>query len=140
MPLDIMPGLSIDDDRLEITHLLASGPGGQNVQKTFSAVQLRFDAAGCAALPPALFQRLERIAGHRMTSAGVIVLTGQRFRSQMRNIEDVRERLAELIREAAEKPRFRVPTRPSRSARRRRVDDKTHRGGIKRNRQTRIDD
>lgn len=140
MPLDILPGLSIDDDRLEITPMLASGPGGQHVQKTFSAVQLRFDAAGCAALPPAMFRRLERIAGSRMTSAGEIVLTGQRFRSQMRNIEDVRERLAGMLRKAAEKPKFRVPTRPSRAARGRRMDEKTRRGAIKRGRQGGGDD
>lgn len=137
MPLEVLPSLHINDDLLEITHHLASGPGGQNVQKNATAVQLRFNAAGCAALPVPLLKRLERIAGSRMTSAGVIVLTGQRFRSQVRNIEDVRERLAEMIRQAAERPRFRVPTRPSRSARRRRTDDKTHRGNIKKGRSVR---
>ncbi|GBQ24186.1 peptidyl-tRNA hydrolase domain protein [Acetobacter estunensis NRIC 0472] len=140
MALDIQPGLSISEDLIEITHLLASGPGGQHVQKTFSAVQLRFHAASCAALSPAMFQRLERIAGSRMTQEGVLVLTGQRFRSQIRNIEDVKTRLVEMLRKAAEKPRFRVPTRPSRSARRKRADDKTHRGTIKRARKVRLDE
>ena len=91
----------------------AGGPGGQNVNKVASAVQLRFDAAGSPSLPQAVKARLPRFAGRRMTAEGVIVITAQRFRTQERNRADALERLVELIRQASHAPRPRRPTRPT---------------------------
>ncbi|NHN89348.1 alternative ribosome rescue aminoacyl-tRNA hydrolase ArfB [Acetobacter conturbans] len=140
MKLAILPGLSLDEDELEITYILASGPGGQNVNKVATAAQLRFNAAGSPALSERIRVRVLELAGTRATRDGEIVITGRRFRSQQRNREDVIERLAELLREAAHRPAFRVATRPGRAARQRRLDGKAHRSGVKKNRKVRADD
>ncbi|MFT8481394.1 MAG: alternative ribosome rescue aminoacyl-tRNA hydrolase ArfB [Gluconobacter cerinus] len=140
MSVEVMPGLSLREEDLRVTYILASGPGGQNVNKVATAAQLRFDVSGSAVLSERVRTRLLEIAGSRATRDGEIVLTGRRFRTQLRNREDVIERLAEMIREAAHRQAYRVPTRPGKGARQRRLDGKAHRAGIKRNRRIQLDD
>lgn len=132
--LEITPAISLSEDELVERFIRAPGPGGQNVNKVETAVQLRFDAAGSANLPRAVFLRLKPLAGRRMTQEGVVVITANRFRSQERNREDARERLAELIRQAAVPPKRRRPTRPGKAAKQRRLDAKKQRGGLKKTR------
>ena len=130
----------IPDDELHVTYILASGPGGQHVNKVATAAQLRFDARNSPSLPPRTKHRLAEVAGSRMTGDGVIVLTARRFRSQIRNREDAVARLHEMIGEASTVQAYRVPTRPSRSQRRKRLDNKQHRSRIKQGRSGRITD
>jgi ribosome-associated protein len=123
--------IAIDERELEERFILASGPGGQNVNKTSSAVQLRFDARASPSLPNDVSARLQRLAGSRLTSDGVIVITAARFSSQERNRADARRRLVELIQRAAVPPRLRRATRTPAAVKRKRVDAKTRRGEIK---------
>ncbi len=123
--------ISIDETELEETFIRASGPGGQNVNKLSSAVQLRFDVRHSPSLSDAVRMRLERLAGRRLTREGVLVITAQRHRTQERNRADARERLIELIREAATPPVPRRPTRPTRASRERRIETKKRRATIK---------
>ena len=109
----------------------ASGPGGQNVNKVSSAVQLRFDARGSPNLPDDVSTRLQRLAGSRLTGDGVIVITAARFRSQERNRADARERLVELIQRAAVRPVVRRRTKPTYASKLQRLDGKSRRGEIK---------
>lgn len=109
----------------------ASGPGGQNVNKVSTAVELRFEAARSPALSPQIKSRLKRLAGRRWTLDGAIVLRVEDTRSQARNREIAQERLAELIRKALVVPKRRIPTKPTRASQRRRVDSKTQRGQVK---------
>jgi ribosome-associated protein len=132
--LRITPSLAIDDSEIAFEFVTASGPGGQNVNKVASAAQLRFDAANCAALNPALLARLARLAGRRMTRDGVIVIQAQRFRSQEQNRRDALERLVALIAGAAVVPVTRRKTRPTRAAKERRLAAKRHQGERKRSR------
>lgn len=116
---------------IEESFVRAAGPGGQHVNKTSSAVQLRFDARHSPSLPDDVRARLERLAGRRLTLDGVIVLVAQGERSQLRNRAEALARLVELIRAAAHRPVPRKATKVSKSAKRRRVDDKTRRGTVK---------
>ena len=124
--------ISIDEREIEESFVRASGPGGQNVNKLATAVQLRFDVRGSPSLPAEVRARLERLAGTRMTRDGVLIIIAQRHRTQARNREDALERLVELVSRAAVAPRLRRPTRPTAAARRRRVEAKKHRAGVKR--------
>jgi len=132
--LSITPELAIDERDLVFEFVRASGPGGQNVNKVSSAVQLRFDAGRPGALPEPVRRRLARLAGSRMTREGVLVLDARRFRSQERNRQDALDRLTALLRAAAEPPKRRIKTRPGRAAKQRRLDSKRHRGRAKQNR------
>ena len=140
MTISILPSLSLPDSELEVSYILASGPGGQNVNKVATAAQLRFNAALSPSLPERIRIRVLELAGTKATRDGVIVITARRFRTQLRNREDAIERLVALIREAAHRPAFRVATRPGRAARQRRLDGKAHRATIKRGRSARFDD
>ena len=124
--------IALDDSELEETFVLASGPGGQNVNKVSSAVQLRFNAALSPSLPEPVRFRLMKLAGGKLTKDGVLVLTGRQFRDQVRNRADVRERLVELIRAAAVTPKKRRPTRPPRAAKENRLQRKKKHAELKR--------
>ena len=128
--------LALDEREIAETFIRASGPGGQNVNKVASAVQLRFDVGASPSLPEPLKPRLAKLAGRRLTQDGVIVITAQRFRSQERNRDDARQRLVALIRRAAEPPRPRRKTRPSSAQRERRLAAKVRRSAVKRQRRT----
>jgi ribosome-associated protein len=123
--------IAIDDGELEERFIRASGPGGQNVNKLSSAVQLRFDVRGSPNLPDDVRARLERLAGRRLTRAGVLVIDAQRHRTQERNRQDARERLVELIARAAVAPTPRRATKPSAGARERRLESKKRRAAVK---------
>ena len=129
--------ISIDDSELSETFVRSSGPGGQNVNKVSSAVQLRFDARHSPSLPNDVAIRLMKLAGSRLTKEGVIVIVAQQYRDQGRNRADARERLFDLIREAAVKPTVRRATKVPKAAKRKRLDEKKHRGSIKSLRQGR---
>jgi ribosome-associated protein len=130
--IQVTDHISIDEREIEESFVRASGPGGQNVNKLATAVQLRFDVRGSPSLPAEVRARLERLAGTRMTRDGVLIIIAQRHRTQARNREDALERLVELVRRAAVAPRLRRPTRPTAAARKRRIEGKKHRAGVKR--------
>src|ERR1051325_8083875 len=125
-------GIAIPDRELKERFVLSSGPGGQNVNKVASAVELRFDVARSPSLPDDVRQRLRVLAGRRLNKGGVLVLRGNRFRDQEKNRADVRARLADLIARAAIAPKKRKATKPSRAARERRLADKKSRSRLKR--------
>ena len=136
----ITPTIAIDERELEERFIRASGPGGQNVNKLSTAVQLRFDARRSPSLPNDVSIRLQRLAGKRLTHDGVLVITAQSHRTQERNRDDARARLVDLIRSAAVAPKPRRATKPTKAAKRERVDAKTKRGAIKRLRRARPED
>jgi ribosome-associated protein len=123
--------IALSENDLQWQFVRASGPGGQNVNKVSSAVELRFDVAGTRRLAADVKSRLRKIAGHRMTADGILVIQAQRFRSQSRNRDDAIERLVELVRQALRPPKVRRPTKPSLAAKRKRVDEKKKRAVIK---------
>jgi ribosome-associated protein len=127
----VTPRIVLDERELEETFVRSSGPGGQNVNKLSTAVQLRFDVRRSPSLPDDVRARLERLAGSRLTGEGVLIILAQRHRTQERNREDARERLIELIRRAAVAPTPRRPTKPTFASKRRRLDAKVRRGRVK---------
>ncbi len=135
--IEITPTLVLDPREITETFIRSPGPGGQNVNKVATAVQLRFDLGHSPSLPEAVRTRAARLAGRRLTKEGVMVITAARFRSQERNREDALARLVALLREAASPPAPRRATRPGKAAKKRRLDDKIRRGAIKRLRRTR---
>jgi ribosome-associated protein len=124
--------IAIDEREIEESFVRASGPGGQNVNKLATAVQLRFDVRHSPSLPDDVRARLERLAGSRLTRDGVLIIAAQRHRTQARNRQDALDRLVELICEAAITPVKRRATRPTRASRERRIEGKKRRAGIKR--------
>ncbi len=127
----ITPNIAIDKGEITETFVRASGPGGQHVNKTSTAVQLRFDARRSPSLPDEIAIRLMKLAGNRVTRDGVIVISAERYRSQQRNRDDALERLIGLIRRAAAPPRVRKATKPPRSSREGRLSDKKSRALVK---------
>ena len=125
--------ITIDEKDLDIAFVRASGPGGQNVNKLSTAAQLRFDINRIS-LAPDMITRLTGLAGQRMTKEGIIVIHAQRFRTQERNRQDARERVAAFVATGLRAPTPRVATKPSRAAKQRRLDAKHQRGGVKRER------
>lgn len=129
--LRVTAHIAIDEREIEEQFVRASGPGGQNVNKLSTAVQLRFDVRHSPSLPGDVRARLERLAGSRLTRDGVLVIIAQRHRTQARNRQDALDRLLELIRRAAVAPIRRRPTKPTRASRERRIEGKKRRAGIK---------
>ncbi len=133
--LRITPTIAIDESELRLEAVRASGPGGQNVNKVATAIQLRFDVRGSAALPDDVKERLIRLAGKRVTGGGVLMIKAQRYRTQQRNQQDAIDRLTHWLRRAAQKPKPRRKTRPTAASKERRLAGKQHRGKAKRMRQ-----
>ncbi len=130
--IQITPSIAIDESEIQLEFMRASKPGGQKVNKVATAVQLRFDVGNSPSLPDDVRQRLVHLAGSRITQEAVLIIKAQRFRTQDQNRQDAIDRLIELIRKAAEKPKFRRRTRPTLASKRQRLESKRRRGGTKR--------
>ena len=135
----VTPTLSIDDSEFQETFFRSSGPGGQNVNKVATAVEIRFDVRHSPSLSNTVRDRLIRLAGKRLTSDGVLIIEAQRFRTQDQNRQDARQRLIELIRQATVAPKRRRPTRPTLASKHRRMESKRKRGTIKKLRRGSMD-
>jgi ribosome-associated protein len=134
--IEITPSLQIDERELQIDFIRSSGPGGQNVNKVATAVQLRFDVYA-SSLPSDVKSRLIHLAGNRITSEGVLLIEAKRFRTQEQNREDVIQRFIELVRRALVKPKERKKTKPTQASKEERLKEKKRRAEIKRMRQER---
>lgn len=134
--IEITPSFSIDESELQFAFVRASGPGGQNVNKVATAVQLRFDAAN-SSLPMDVKERLKHIAGKKLTSDGVLLIEAKQFRTQEQNREDALNRFVELVQRAFKKPKARRKTRPTAASREKRLKGKKVRGEVKKMRQSR---
>lgn len=130
--LEIKPGVTIDENELHFDYVRASGPGGQNVNKVATAVQLRFNVAACPSLTPDVKARLVQLAGSRVTEDGVLVIDARAYRTQEQNRYDATQRLVELIQKALVEPKKRRLTRPSVTSKARRVAAKREHGDLKR--------
>src|SRR5216110_3035987 len=139
MPLQITPSIAIDDHEIDERFVRASGPGGQNVNKVATAVELRFNVAA-SSLPDDVKQRLAALAGRRLTAEGVLLIDSREHRTQGQNREAARARLVALLQHAARRPRKRRPTKPGKAARERRLESKKRRGDVKASRRTRNHD
>jgi ribosome-associated protein len=135
----ITPSLVIDEKELREHFVRSSGPGGQNVNKVATAVQLRFNVLHTRSLPDNVRHRLIKLAGSRITEEGDLVIEARRYRTQERNRQDARDRLSALIRKAALKPKIRRKTKPSASSVKRRLDEKQHRSKLKKLRRRPVD-
>lgn len=129
--IEIAPNLHLDETELDYRSARASGPGGQHVNKSETAVELRFDVRRSPSLPPGVKARLARLAGSRMTAEGVLVIFAQSHRSGLANREDALARLVELLRQANERPKPRRKTKPTKASKERRLEGKSKRSGVK---------
>jgi len=132
--IDVAPGISLDESELLFEFVRASGPGGQNVNKVATAVQLRFDVRSSPSLPEAVKERLEMVCAGRITKDGVLLISASRHRTQERNRRDAVDRLIAFIRDAARPRKRRRPTRPTRVSQEHRIQEKRHRARVKRTR------
>ena len=133
--IEITPNIRIDEKEIHFDFIRASGPGGQNVNKVASAVQLRFDVKSTSSIPEDVRQRLIDLSGKRMTSDGILILKAQRFRTQERNRKNALDRFIQLVQKASVSPKHRRATKPTFASRERRIESKKKRSGIKKDRQ-----
>lgn len=138
--IEVNPTLAIPESELQFDFIRSSGPGGQNVNKVATGVQLRFNVSAAATLPEEVKQRLHRLAGKRINAEGELIIEARRYRSQEKNRGDAVQRLVALLQRAAEKPKKRKQTKPTAAAREKRLSDKKKRGELKRERRTRPED
>ncbi len=137
--IQVTPEIALDETEIAFDFVRSSGPGGQNVNKVATAAQLRFNAANSASLPPEVRQRLLSVAGRRFNKNGTLIINAQRFRTQAANRQDAIERLVRLVRQAGEKPRPRLKTRPTHASQERRLEFKRRRSLAKRSRGAKLD-
>jgi ribosome-associated protein len=138
--IEVTPTLAIPESELQFDFIRSSGPGGQNVNKVATGVQLRFNVSAATTLPDDVKQRLHRLAGKRINAEGELIIEARRYRSQEKNRSDAVQRLVALLQSAAEKPKKRKKTKPTAAAREKRLSDKKKRGELKRERRTRPED
>lgn len=138
--IEVTPNITIQDEELAFEFIRATGPGGQNVNKVASAVQLRFDVMKSTSLPQEVRERLIKTAGSRISSEGVLIIEAKRFRTQERNRQDAIDRLIKMVKAATEEPKTRKPTKPSVESRHRRLEDKRRQAEKKRLRKSMPDE